>query len=74
MEDVDAQVEGVAAEQDAMQTGISLEDRVRAAIRAALPEWIMSKIHSSPVARHTDAYNHLTQSLASLEEAIVRKL
>lgn len=52
----------------------SLEDKVRAAVKAAMPEWIMSNVHSSPIARYTEAYNHLMAVLPSLEGAIVRKL
>ena len=33
-----------------------------AAIEAALAQWVSDCVHNSPLARDTDAYNHLVQT------------
>lgn len=44
---------------------------LRETVGAVVDRWVLDHIHGSPVARSTEAYNHLKDSLPSLKAALV---
>ncbi|HWK45127.1 MAG TPA: hypothetical protein VNT30_10415 [Stellaceae bacterium] len=43
-------------------------------IEAAIDAWFVDRIHDSPVARSTEAFNHLRNALADLKRRIIQEI
>ncbi|MBB6251715.1 hypothetical protein [Nitrospirillum iridis] len=43
-------------------------------LERALAAWLAEEIHNSPVARATDAYNHLVTTLGGLKARILQEI
>ena len=45
-----------------------------AVVAEIVGKWIVNHIHGSPVARHTEALNHLTASLPALQTELAKAM
>jgi hypothetical protein len=60
----------VAPKSPAVPIASPQAERIAAVVRG----WVMDRLHNSPVARDTAAFNHLTDSLPELERRILEEI